>query len=204
MQVNEIVRRTLADSALRGDRRWSNLADIAFAARCSVPAVHKATRHLVDIGAIKTHGGGGLSVLDPERITTFLAAERNLRKDTLGQTTLAAAQGLIDGLDFYAIGGTAAAVHYLGERNTVADLGRRIIYVPTTTTIGDLPPGDEVILVETDDVAQRTWRDGYSSLAQTYADLFAQPGWQASEFRRALWRQLFQTDDWSKPEHERG
>ena len=49
-----------------------------------------------------------------------------------------------------------------------------------------------------DAAAERSWTTGYTSLAQTYADLFAQPGWQASEFRRALWRKHFDVDDWSQ------
>jgi hypothetical protein len=204
VRVGEIVRRTLADSALRGERRWANLADIAFAAQCSVPAVYKSTRHLVDIGAIQKHGRGGLSILDPERVTNVLAAERDLRADTLTTTTREAAQELVAGLEIYAVGGSSAAVHHLGGRNNVADLGKRIVYVPATTSISKLPSGDEIALVIMDEVAQHTWRDGYSSLAQTYADLFAQPGWQASEFRRALWRHLFEIDDWSRAENEHG
>lgn len=46
----------------------------------------------------------------------------------------------------------------------------------------------------------RAWADGYTSKAQTYADLFTQPGWQASEFRRALWRAWFAVDDWARAE----
>ncbi|WP_308465614.1 hypothetical protein [Rathayibacter soli] len=202
MKVNEIVRRTLADAALRGDRRWANLADIAHASKCSVASAHVATRHLVQIGAMQTYGRGGLSVLDPERVTTVLAVERNLRRDTLTTTTRAGAEALIAGLEIYALGGTTAAVHYLGGRNTVADLGQRLVYAPAEEDLSELPTGDDVRVVSMDAVARSDWRDGYSSLAQTYADLFAQPGWQASEFRRALWRKLFDIDDWSRAEQD--
>lgn len=200
MKVNEIVRRTLADAALRGNRRWDNLADIAFASKCSVSSVHMATRHLLHIGAIRKYGRGGLSVLDPERVTTTLAVERDLRRDTLATTTRDAAENMIAGPQVYALGGTIAAIHHLGGKNTIADKGQRLIYVPASAEIADLPSGDDVLVVRMDAVAQAAWRDGYSSLAQTYADLFAQPGWQASEFRRALWRRLFEIDDWSKAE----
>ncbi len=202
MRVNEVVRRTLADAALRGERRWDNLADIAFASQCSVSSVHMATRHFLHIGAIQKYGRGGLSVLDPERVTTTLAVERDLRRDTLMTTTRAAAETMIAGLEVYALGGTMAAVHHLGGNNTVADQGRRLIYVPLNTKLDELPSGNEVLVVGMDPVAEKTWRNGYSSLAQTYADLFAQPGWQASEFRRALWRHLFEIDDWSTAEHK--
>jgi hypothetical protein len=45
--------------------------------------------------------------------------------------------------------------------------------------------------------ALRSWPAGFTSKAQTYADLFAQPGRQSSEFRGALWRDWFAFDDWS-------
>lgn len=202
MKVNEIVHRTLADAALRGDRRWDNLADIAFASQCSVSAVHAATRKLITIGAIQKYGRGGLSVLDPERVTTMLAVERDLQRDSIAATTKTAAEDLIARLDGYALGGSLAAVHYLGGTNTVADHGQRLIYVPKRTQLNELPSGHEVLILAMDAVAEKAWRNGYTSLAQTYADLFAQAGWQASEFRRALWRRLFEIDDWSRAEHD--
>jgi len=52
-----------------------------------------------------------------------------------------------------------------------------------------------VRVVRMDARAQRDWTDGFTSLAQTYADLFASPGWQAEPFRRALWAQLFSAPD---------
>ena len=95
----------------------------------------------------------------------------------------------------YALSGSTAAVHYLGGRNTVADLGRRIVYTARTLSQGDFPVGDEVIILRQDPVAARTWRSGYASLAQTYADLWASPGWQAAEFTRALKTKLFADAD---------
>lgn len=58
----------------------------------------------------------------------------------------------------------------------------------------------EVLLMPLDVVAQRQWRTGFTSWTQTYADLFASPGWQASEFRRAMNRERFATDDWARIE----
>jgi hypothetical protein len=76
-------------------------------------------------------------------------------------------------------------VRYLGGRNTVADHGPAIPYVPATVQVAGLPGGDEALVLTADLRTLDLWRDGYTSPAQTYADLFAQPGWQASEFRRA-------------------
>lgn len=44
-------------------------------------------------------------------------------------------------------------------------------------------------ILKLDSRASLDW-DGYSSFTQTYTDLFATPGWQASEFRLAL-RDMF-------------
>lgn len=47
-------------------------------------------------------------------------------------------------------------------------------------------------------LAARTWRSGYASIAQTYADLWASPGWQAAEFTRALKAKVFSEADWEQ------
>lgn len=46
--------------------------------------------------------------------------------------------------------------------------------------------------------AEFDWHTGVTSRAQTYADLFALPGWQAEEFRRPLHRVLFPAADWEQ------
>jgi len=79
---------------------------------------------------------------------------------------------------------------------TVADLGRRIVYTTRPLSQGEFPDGDEVIILAQDPVAARTWRSGYASLAQTYSDLWASPGWQAADFARALKAKLFADADW--------
>jgi hypothetical protein len=211
MKSTEIVHRTLADAAMQGDRRWGSLADLAHASRCSVGNAFKATRHLVEIGAIATLSRGGLSVLDPERVVAVLAAERRLASDTVTLVPRSAVPDLLGRMPLYALGGTDAAIHHLGGRNTVADRGQRIVYIPEkdAVEVQQLDPrlelGDEeaVRVVVMDEVAQRAWSSGYTSFAQTYADLFAQPGWQAAEFRRALWRSAFDVDDWSQSEAAR-
>ena len=68
---------------------------------------------------------------------------------------------------------------------------------PDVTPLPAVVPPVVVVLVTHD--AGPWFEETLESLAaQTYADLFAQPGWQASEFRRALWRKHFDVDDWSQ------
>jgi hypothetical protein len=141
----------------------------------------------------------GYTVVSPAKLLDALAAQRNLRADTMISTTLPAAQEFLDNAEVdYALSGSTAAVRYLGGSNTVADLGRRIVYTTRPLSHGDFPAGDEVIILSQDPVAARTWRSGYASLAQTYADLWASPSWQAAEFTRALKTKLFADADWQQ------
>lgn len=187
MKSNELVWRTLADAALAGERRWANLADLAFQSGVPVTTAHLATKKLSDIGAISRYGSGGFSVASPEKLLTLLCAWRNLENDTIAWTTM---QGFLQvtkqrGKTF-ALGGPTAAIYHLGGDNKVADFSQTLAYVQRQDVEGiSLPEGDEVRVLAMDKRAWKTWQ-GYSSLAQTYADLFASPGWQASEFRLAL------------------
>lgn len=79
-----------------------------------------------------------------------------------------------------------------------------MVYVPFDTDLNGLPPGDDARVITVDQRTLARWGDGFTSAAQTYADLFAQPGWQASEFRRALWREWFAIDDWARAEERVG
>lgn len=199
MKGNELVWRSLADAALRGRREWANLADLAHDAGVPVSTTHLAVQRLSEIGAVRPYGRGGLSGLNPEKIVTVLAASRRLPRDTLAKSTVAAVKAFLDDIDStYALGGTDAAVAHLSGINAIADRGTRIVYMPTTTDTSELAAGNEVLLLAMDSRAQRQWVDGYSSLAQTYADLFALPGWQAEEFRRALYTKMFSMNDWER------
>jgi hypothetical protein len=110
-----------------------------------------------------------------------------------------AAQQVFDDAEVaYALSGSSAAVHYLGGRNTISGLGRRIVYTTRALSQADFPAADEVIILTEDPLAARTWTSGYASLAQTYADLWASPGWQAAEFTRALKAKLFSDADWDQ------
>lgn len=198
MRETDAVWRMLADSALQGRREWKNTGDLAFESGVGEKLAYKALQRPVSIGAVTRHPGGGFSVTDPERVLTLLAAARSLRDAT--RTRFDAAQQLAAEISAYAIGGTRAAAHHLGGRNTVADHGSAILYVPTSVHVAGLPPGDEALVLTADSHTLNLWHDGFTSPSQTYADLFAQPGWQASEFRRALWRAWFTVDDWSRAE----
>jgi len=199
MKNVDIVWRTLADGALDGQRDWSSIGDIADAASVAPSTTHQALGRLVDIGAVRANSRRGYTVVSPEKLLEALAAHRNLRADTMVSTTLLAAQAFLDDPEVnYALSGSIAAVHYLGGRNRVADLGRRIVYTTRALTQDLFPAGDEVIILGQDPVAARNWRSGYASLAQTYADLWASPGWQAAEFIRALKAKLFTDADWEQ------
>lgn len=199
MKNVEIVWRTLADAALEGRRDWNSIGDIADAASVAPSTTHQALGRLVDIGAVRANSRRGYTVVSPEKLLEAFAAHRNLRADTMVSTTLPAAQELLDDDEVdYALSGSTAAVHYLGGRNTVSDLGRRIVYTTRPPSQDDFPEGDEVIILTEDPVAARTWKSGYASRAQTYADLWASPGWQAAEFTRALKAKLFADLDWNQ------
>ncbi|WP_345802964.1 hypothetical protein AAIB33_07750 [Microbacterium sp. AZCO] len=198
MKTNEIVWRTLADAALAGRREWPDLSTLAAAVDAPISSTHQALGRLVDIGAVQTRHRGGIVVVSPERVVLTMAANRNLIRDTVTISTLSAAQDLTgQHPSAISFGGTDAAVHWLGGENTVADKGVRLIYADADVAV-DLPDGDEVRVVSRDRVAARAWRDGFSSVAQTYADLFATPGWQAGEFRLALHARLFEHADWEQ------
>jgi hypothetical protein len=194
----ELVYRTLVDSALAGRRAWRNVKDLAWEAGVGEKLAYRAVDRPESIGAVTRHPGGGFSVTDPERVLVLLCAKRSLTDAV--RTTRTAADDLIARTAEYAIGGSRAALHHLGGRNSIADHAQPIVYVPAGADLSHLPPADDVIVLTADPRSLRHWSVGYTSPAQTYTDLFAQPGWQASEFRRALWRSWFAVDDWSKVE----
>lgn len=199
MKLTEIVWRTLADAAVDGKREWSDVGTLAAVADVHSATANHALRRLVDIGAVQVRRRGGVIVRSPEKVLIMLSAYRNLKQDTIAITSLDAAQELSETAPrLVTFGGPDAAVHWLGGVNKVADKGMRLLYVDPDIPDADLPPGSEVRLVRRDDVAGRVWQSGYSSAAQTYVDLFALPGWQASEFRMALHRHLFADADWDQ------
>ena len=128
---------------------------------------------------------------------TILAAHRNLARDSLATTTVTGIWSFLNSsLHPYAIGGTDAAVTYLKGVSSFADFGQWLVYLPEAVDLSDLPAGEEVRVVRMDPRAQRNWTNGFTSLAQTYADLFASPERSADELRRAIWAQHFSAPDW--------
>ncbi|HTN57184.1 MAG TPA: hypothetical protein VL043_02845 [Protaetiibacter sp.] len=203
MRETDAVWRTLADAALSdGRREWKNTGDLAWEAGVGEKLAYKALSRPIEIGAVTRHRGGGFSTTDPERIMLLLGAARSLRD--AHHTQFAAARDLAARAPQYAIGGTRAAVHHLGGRNLIADHAAAILYIPSGIDLSDLPPGDDALIFTTDARTLTSWHDGFTSPAQTFADLFAQPGWQASEFRRALWRRWYSVDDWAQAEDRVG
>ena len=199
MKKNEIVWRTLADAALLGKRDWGSVGTIAEASRIAPSTTHQALGRLLEIGAVRSNARSGYAVVSPEKLLDTLAAHRVLAADTMVSTTLDAAQKLLEDISLdYSVSGSSAAVHYLGGTNTVASLGRRIFYTSRLLSQADFPDGDEVLILRKDSLAVHTWQTGYASLAQTYADLWVSPGWQAAEFTRALKHQLFAEADWEQ------
>lgn len=202
MLATDAVYRTLADAALDGHRSWKNVADLAWQAGTGEKLAYKALGRLSAIGAVTRYPGGGFSTTDPERVLMIFASRRSLVPAT--RTSLEAAQALLPELAEYALGGTRAAAHHLGGANTIADHAPAIVYVPEGVDLADLPAGESALVLAADARSLQMWSDGYTSKAQSYADLFAQPGWQASEFRRALWRKWFSVDDWARAEESNG
>lgn len=192
MKNLEIVWRTLADAAVTDDkRRWSGIRELAEASGVPLSTTHQSLRRLYTIGALRPNYGQGFSVINPEKILILLAAARDLGDDQTASTTRAGAEEMAATVHVVA-GGTDAAVAILG-RNTVAGLGQRIVYVADPFDVRMLPAGDEVLVLRQDATAAATG-SRHTSIAQTYADLFAQPGWPAAEFLEALRHQLFQTE----------
>lgn len=205
MKNNELAWRTLVDNALEERRRWESIDELAFKAGIPRTTAHLSLQRLSDIGAITTYPSGGFSVTSPDKILTLLCAWRNLTPDTVVMTTHDGVNAICQQHQLtHAWSGPDAAIHYLGGRNTVADYSSALIYVqlPTDTNIV-FPEGNDVRVLTMDARAALDW-DGYASFAQTYADLFASPGWQSTEFRLALRDRFLSTRDWDQKEANRG
>lgn len=197
MKGNELVWRALADRALEGQRTWRNVADLAYDAGVPSTTAYLALERLEGNGTVDRYSRGGLAVVSIDKLLTMLCAWRNLARDTLAWTTREGIDPLLDSkLGPYALGGADAANAILNGR-AVADFSEHIVYFPASVNLTDLPAGNEVRVLSMDKRAARTW-NGYSSLAQTYADLFATPGWQASEFRKALRDSFVREREWDQ------
>lgn len=201
MKGNELVWRELIDTAIvRGDRRWPNVADLAFRAGVPASTATYALQRLIEIGAVVPQPSG-FYVASPEKVLTCLCGRRSIHADTIARTTVAAFERWRERRgESVTLGGAAAAVVLLGGENTVSDYSTHIYYLDERAAGAaqtELPPGGDVILLSLDRRARKDW-DGHSSFAQTYADLFATPGWQATEFRLALHDRFLSGRDWDQ------
>lgn len=197
MKGNELVWRSLADHALQGERTWSNVGDLAYDAGVPSTTAYLALERLESNGSIDRYSRGGLAVVSIDKVLTMLCAWRNLKRDTLATTSRDAIGPLLDtARGPYALGGPDAANALLKGR-AVADFREHIVYMPASADLSTLPEGDEVRVLSMDKRAMKTW-NGYSSLSQTYADLFATPGWAASEFRMALRDSFIRDREWDQ------
>ncbi|KZE89223.1 hypothetical protein [Microbacterium sp. TNHR37B] len=197
MKGNELVWRSLADRALQGQRTWRNVTELAYDAGVPSTTAYLALERLESNGTVDRYSRGGLAVVSVDKLLTMLCAWRNLGRDTLAWTTREGIDPLLQSdKGPYALGGPDAASTILNGR-AVADFSEHIVYLPASANLADLPPGNDVRVLTMDKRAARTW-NGYSSLAQTYADLFATPGWQASEFREALRDRFVREREWDQ------
>jgi hypothetical protein len=203
MKGNELVWRSLADHALKGERTWSNVGDLAYDAGVPPTTAYLALGRLEGNGTIDRYRPGGFSVVSIEKLLTMLCAWRNLDRDTVIRTTREAIEPFLNSARGpYALGGPDAANVLLGG-HAVSSFREHIIYLPGTgevrAELAQLTPEPEgdVRVLALDRRAMKVW-DGYSTLAQTYADLFATPGWQASEFRSALREKFVRTREWDE------
>ena len=215
MKKNELVWRELIDAAvMQQQRRWDNVEDLAFRAGVAPATAAYALRRLIEIGAIQQHHAG-FTVVNPGKVLTLACAARSIVNDARATLTLGA-QDLRRLLDSspprgIILGGAAAAVELLGGANTVSDYSEHVLYLRDDQTERAIDrellrmdvtrhmgrDRGNVTLLLADPRAARTWME-YTPFAQTYADLFATPGWQASEFRLALDAKFLGHRDWDQ------
>ena len=203
MKGNELVWRSLADRALDGERSWSNVGDLAYDAGVPAATAYLALARLESNGTVDRYRAGGFSVVSIEKLLTMLCAWRNLDRDTMTKTSRASIEPFLNSARGpYALGGPDAANAHLGG-HAVSSFSEHIVYLPGTDEMrAELErlrpePEGEVRVLAMDKRAAKTW-DGYSSPAQTYADLFATAGWQASEFRTALRERFVRAREWDQ------
>lgn len=201
---------------MRQQRRWDNVEDLAFRAGVAPATTAYALRRLIEIGAIQQHHAG-FTVVNPGKVLTLACAARSIVNDARATLTLGTEDlhRLLDSSPPRGIilGGAAAAVELLGGANTVSDYSEHVLYIRDDQTQRDLDDvlshmnvtrhtgysrdRGNVTLLRADPRAARMWMR-YTPFGQTYADLFATPGWQASEFRLALDARFLGQRDWDQ------
>ena len=132
MKKKDLVWRELIDAAVeRGERRWENVEHLAFRAGVAPATAAYALRRLFEIGALRQHHGG-FTVVNPEKVLTSFCASRSIISDIVAVVKLGDAElkGLMDSpmASRLIVGGTEAAIAFLGGVNSVSDYNERIIY----------------------------------------------------------------------------
>lgn len=197
MLDNVVVLRALVDQALDGKSSWQNAAELADYAQVGAKNTYKALQHPTAIGAIRRHPRGGFDVTDTERLLMLFAARRTLKEAKI--TSFHKALSVLKDAPVYAIGGSRAAAFHLTGSEPPTQHAMAILYVPEGYNLKSLPTstntgvsGSHNALIITSKPRDfEAWRNGYTSKAQTFSDLFAQPGPQARAFQQALWNEWF-------------
>lgn len=188
-KTQQVWRHLLVASFEHGSRRHPSLSALADELGLGVSTVHKVLQRPVDMGAVQIRGGGGVRLIDPERLLLLWAGYRNIQRDLLAQHTVSLPAPEVERLlpsDRFVLGGFGAVVFH--ERgNFISGYDRVLCYGSPT----DLPPslieasGDTVVIVlEPDPLLDSYGR--VTPLPQAYVDLFNMPGWPAARFVSAL------------------
>jgi hypothetical protein len=184
------VWRELLAGAREGRRQWPSVSMFAREIEMPVSTTHRALKHPVEIGAVEVTALGGLVLLDPYRLLILFAAHRRLQRDVVEVVHLNApvhqVEEHIHGQPGCVLGGFSAAIYHAGG-NFIADYSTVLVYGPPMLEgLGVAPPGagSELLIAEGDPLVGR--HGPVTTFAQTWADLFCLPGWQAARFVEEL------------------
>lgn len=187
MPIVEVVWRHLLVGAAEGRRRYLSTRSLARELDLGISTVHRSLAHPLAIEAVITTRSG-LSVTNPAKLLTLLAAHRHLERDILrrgGRTEPVAAVETAAQAAGGILGSFSAVARHLGA-NPIAQYTTVLVYLADPDRLplaDDLPEdnaGTQVLIAEPD---SRLARYGtFTPLAQAYADLFSLPGWQAARF----------------------
>jgi len=180
----ERVWRHLLASGEQGRWRWPNLAALGSELGIATSTVHRALAYPTEIGAVTIEPLGGFTVSDAGRLLLYWAAHRNLRKDITRKfrtslPVLEVTRILSEPADAPVLGGFTALVTAMGK-NTIADYTTVMVYGQPEGIPEDRAGKTEVIVLQPDPLLGNYGH--FTTLAQSWADLFNLPGWQSSRF----------------------
>lgn len=188
----ERVWRHLLASGEQGRWRWPGLAALGSELGIATSTIHRALAYPTEIGAVTVEPSGGFTVSDAGRLLLYWAAHRNLRKDitrkfrtalpVLEVTRIISEAAGSESASRPAppvLGGFSALVTAMGK-NTIADYTTVMVYGEPEGIPEDRAGDTEVIVLQPDPLLGNYGR--FTTLAQSWADLFNLPGWQSSRF----------------------